>query len=112
MLTDESRRRLCEFLGWKWPNQAQFNSWDHEVMPLLAKIAAEGDSEEFHAFAFDQCFASDAPDGTVINDWLMGNFTDPEHTAGLVDEAIVAHVLDRMVDGKKLYWTDGEWREK
>jgi len=101
MLTEAQRRRLCKFEGRKWlsrfeedecevcgspynvnPNYSDWNS----VCPLLAKIHRDGNGDEFHSFAFDRCFNSDAPDGADVEAWIMGNYTDPSHTAGLVAE--------------------------
>ena len=101
MLTEATRRRLAEFEGRKWlsrfeedecevcgspynvnPNYSDWNS----VCPLLAKIHRDGNGDEFHSFAFDRCFNSDAPDGADVEAWIMGNFADPSHTAGLIAE--------------------------
>jgi hypothetical protein len=64
------------------PDYTDWNS----VCPLLAKIHRDGNGDEFHSFAFDRCFNSDAPDGADVEAWIMGNYTDPSHTAGLIAE--------------------------
>jgi hypothetical protein len=112
MLTDESRKRLCAWEGrcWHdfvnkprdfdrckkcrrlWTNVAfnpAYKDWN-SVIPLLAKIAADGAWTRFERWAYQHSknvgvWKNDTED-LWFELWLHGRYTDPEHTAGLVDK--------------------------
>jgi hypothetical protein len=104
MLTEAQRRRLAEFEGRKWlsrfeedecevcgspynvnPNYSDWNT----VMPLLAKIVERGKYEwvAFENFIHNRYVNSDEEwSPACLIPWYFANYTDPEHTAGLVAE--------------------------
>ena len=118
MLTEETRRRLCEWSGIRLcaddsrfivpcvtedclhiesggtyddcerKYTPDYSTWN-EVMTLLAKIAEQGEWEAFIAFIWNKC------DSTRPILWMHGNYTDPSHTAGLIAEWLESKSKER-----------------
>jgi hypothetical protein len=110
MLTEETRRRLCEWSGIRLcaddsrfivpcvtedclhiesggtyddcerKYTPDYSTWN-EVMTLLAKIAERGEWEAFYQWLYDEKWTAGHFDL-----YLFANFADPSHTAGLVAE--------------------------
>jgi len=121
-----SGAQLCRWCGAMFTGDhvrnPTYTTWN-EACPLLAKIVERGDLSEFLSYTWNVFLKSDEckkyeqlegyiPDNDEWIQWTHGNYTDPSHTAGLVDQAIVAQVLYIVRDGKKLYWFEDGWRER